>query len=302
MTELVVLIGFPACGKSTYAKELKMKGYHIYSSDKLREEFYGDENIQGVANDIFLELTRRIKKDLNSGYSCVLDATNLNRKKRKNFLANFRNIKCVKRCVLFLVPLEECKRRNQLRDRTVIEEVFSRKKEEFQCPAKYEGWDEIEIQRMENLNYRFPFEQAMNFSQSTPFHSLTLGEHMQAAEAYCKQKDYSSQVQLAAKYHDCGKLYTQTFFNSKGLPSDRAHYYGHENYSAYLFLLEMFSQKENHLSKEEILYVANLINWHMNPHNSWKVSKKAQMRDRQLMGQEMYQDIMCLHEADVAAH
>ena len=40
----------------------------------------------------------------------------------------------------------------------------------------------------------------------------------------------------------------------------------------------------------------------MRPHTAWKQSEKARERDRTLIGEEMYQDIMHLHEADLAAH
>jgi len=38
------------------------------------------------------------------------------------------------------------------------------------------------------------------------------------------------------------------------------------------------------------------------PYTSWKQSEKAMARDRVQMGEEMYQDVIHLHNADNAAH
>lgn len=40
----------------------------------------------------------------------------------------------------------------------------------------------------------------------------------------------------------------------------------------------------------------------MRPYLGWKESEKARERDRKLIGEEMYQDIMILNECDRAAH
>lgn len=40
----------------------------------------------------------------------------------------------------------------------------------------------------------------------------------------------------------------------------------------------------------------------MKPYTAWKQSAKARKRDVGIIGEEMYEDIMILHEADVAAH
>lgn len=303
MTELIMLTGIPGCGKSTYARTMREQGYQILSSDALRKELFGDEKIQGKSSDIFRELTERTRSSLKQGISCVIDATNLNRKRRKNFLANFTHIPCTKTCVVFVVPVEECLRRNQQRERHVEEDVIKNMIKSFQCPFYYEGWDVIEIVHEESWNYQFPFEEIEDFSQDNIFHTLSLGGHIHKAEEYCREHGFSEYVQMAAAYHDCGKLYTKTYFNAKGEKSEHAHFYDHENYSAYLFLNEMYSsEKYKKYSKDEILYMANLINWHMNPLKSWQYSEKSMNNDRKLMGEEMYQDLLRLNAADRAAH
>ena len=50
------------------------------------------------------------------------------------------------------------------------------------------------------------------------------------------------------------------------------------------------------------LYIANLINWHMKPLNSWQHSPSREEKDRTLLGETMYRDIMLLNQADRYAH
>ena len=45
-----MLIGLPACGKSTYAKNLE--GFKVLSSDSIREELYGDDLLWGAFKTI----------------------------------------------------------------------------------------------------------------------------------------------------------------------------------------------------------------------------------------------------------
>jgi hypothetical protein len=48
--------------------------------------------------------------------------------------------------------------------------------------------------------------------------------------------------------------------------------------------------------------VTNMIYYHMHPYLAWKQSEKAKERDKRLLGEKMFNDIMLLHEADLAAH
>lgn len=82
-TNFIMMIGLPASGKSYKAETLsKLYNAHIHSSDKLRLELFGDENIQDKNNELFAELHRRIKKDLSVGKSVIYDATNISYKRR----------------------------------------------------------------------------------------------------------------------------------------------------------------------------------------------------------------------------
>ena len=53
-------MGLPASGKSTFADEIaKTENATIVSSDTIRKEWYGDENIQGNPTKIFEEMRKR---------------------------------------------------------------------------------------------------------------------------------------------------------------------------------------------------------------------------------------------------
>ena len=78
-----MLVGLPGSGKSTISNELNGE---VFSSDALRKELWGDENTQGDNTLLFNELHKRIEKGLKEGKNCIYDATNINAKKRIQFL------------------------------------------------------------------------------------------------------------------------------------------------------------------------------------------------------------------------
>ena len=86
MNKLYMMVGLPASGKSTIAKEIaKSKKAIIVSSDELRKELLGDINEQSQNAKIFEEVEKRIKEGLKQG-NVVYDACNINYKKRRAFL------------------------------------------------------------------------------------------------------------------------------------------------------------------------------------------------------------------------
>ncbi len=295
--ELVMLVGIPGSGKSTVSGEYEKRGFRVHSSDLIRREMYGMEEIQGKAKEVFAVLSQRVRNDLKAGKSCVIDATNLSRKRRTAMLSTLSNNAGRKTCVIVLASPSVCHERNKSRKRTVPEEVIYRMLCSFETPYYYEGWDAIEMV-INGEPYVFPREKAAGLSQDNPHHTLTLGEHLDAARNYCMEHGFTEAVCEAAWYHDTGKLYTKRFMNTRGKPTETAHFYGHENYSAYLYLCEMAGRKPS----EDVLYVANLINWHMRPLNSWQHSPSREEKDRKLMGESMHRDIMFLNQADRDAH
>ena len=315
MTEFIMFVGLPASGKSIYAEKLKQQGYHIHSSDAIREELTGDVNVQDKNTDVFTTLHKRVKDDLSNGISCVYescvyDATNMSMKRRKAFLSEIKKYNCNTKCVLFVIPVEVCKERNNTRERKVPDNVFDKMLKQFDVPMRYEGWDDIEVVLDEEYDYEGEYikllQSAEYFEQDNQHHRYSLMKHMTESAYYFLNyfTDISAfrfvNLSVALYNHDIGKLITKTFINQKGEETDEAHYYGHDHAGVYLFLCGF--SKDLPINIDKILYIASLINWHMRPYLGWKESEKARERDRKLIGDEMYQDIMILNECDRAAH
>ena len=114
---LEILIGLPASGKSSYTKSLG-NNYVIFSSDAIREELYGDENIHGNNGEVFSLLSKRLKELLSTGTkNAVIDATNVTEKKRKHYIMMGKRYGYEVVAIWFDVPLEVCLERNQNRNR-----------------------------------------------------------------------------------------------------------------------------------------------------------------------------------------
>lgn len=310
--ELIMFVGIPASGKSTQSAFYREQGYLILSSDEIREglmegadlECLNEKERSHIHSRVFEVIRKRAGDALKQGRSVVVDATNLSRKRRMSFLEQFRRFSCVKKCVLFITPAEVCMERNRKRTGSarVPEDGMLRMLCNFECPNYWEGWDEI-VPVADTTPYQFPFAEIRGLQQDNPHHSLTLDEHMAAAVRHCREQGYGEMLERVAAYHDIGKLYTRQYRNTRGEPTVHAHYLGHDNYGAYLYLTEMCCGKD--LSGEDfrkVLYEASLINCHMRPLAHWRWVDGAEEKDRKLFGKDFISDLLALHEADRAAH
>lgn len=260
MPKFYMMVGLSGCGKSTYAATLNAK---VISSDAIRAEVFGDENDQTHNAQVFEILHKRIIECLKNGEDCVYDATNLSAKRRKGFLNNISHIECEKICCVFATPYEICVKQNLLRERKVPTGVIKSQMKQFQMPHKYEGWNSIEV-----IEYDFEFlpslDQYFTFSvphDCAPYHYESIQQHMLMAAALAEEEEAPSEVCEAMLFHDIGKLHVKDFKDAKGRPSKTAHYYRHENVSAYLYLTSK-EYRDNYRSGDEVVY---LIQFHMEP-------------------------------------
>ena len=308
---LRMLVGLPCSGKSTYVQPYtKSPHVEVFSSDTLREELFGNVDHQTDNALLFKELHKRIKDCLKSGKSAIVDATNINYKRRMAFLAELKNIPCHKECVLMATPYEVCLERNKIRDRKVPEYVIERMYKNFDVPWYYEGWDNITIKYSEGAEGSYGWsrdwiESMRTFDQENPHHTLSLGDHCIAAHKALNQlgkeapdtDTYMASFELihATLLHDCGKPFCKTFTNSKGEVTEVAHYYNHERIGSYDSLFYTTFGDE--------LYRAVLIRWHMQPYY-WEKdnNEKLQNKYRKLWGEDLYKEIMLLHTCDKMAH
>lgn len=305
MTKFFMMIGLVGSGKSEQAKKFAAEyDAQIFSSDSLREEMFGDINHQADNDTLFKELHKRIRECLTSGKSAIYDATNISYKRRMKFLKSLNKIPCEKIAVLMATPYEVCLERNSQRERKVPEQVIKRMYLNFNIPFWYEGWDDIQIVYSECAeNYkgwdREWIESVKNFNQDNSHHALSLGDHCWKAVKYIDSNTpcchtTSTELRHAAMLHDEGKMFAKGFYDANGNPSEEAHYYSHEYCGAYNSLF--YEMACNHL------YVAQLIQWHMRPYLAWRQSEKAMQKDRNLLGETLFNDICLLHAADIYAH
>ena len=143
---LIVMCGLPASGKSTYTNWLVESGvFCAVCPDSIRGELYGDENIQGDGKQVFAIAHARLK-DLGKGKNnVVFDATNTNKKHRKEFVKEMRPYFDVIILKWFSTPIDICLKRNAERERQVPEEVIHRMNQNFfNKPTIDEGFDLVE--------------------------------------------------------------------------------------------------------------------------------------------------------------
>lgn len=303
MNKLFMMIGIPASGKTSLAEQIaKSEGAEIVSSDNIRKELYGNENIQGDSNEVFKTVENRIINGLKNNKNMIYDATNINYKRRMSFLQKIIKLKIEKIAIMVATPYEQCLIRNSQRERQVPEEVIKRMYFNFYVPQYFEGWDDIQIKYTNN--HMFFFGDLEDIEQDNPHHKLTVLEHCKKTEEILNKQNgqLSIPINLAGRLHDIGKLKTKTFINSKGEKTNIAHFYNHEKVSAYdsLFYVNLRSRIEMMKYEEFALETIKLIQWHMLP---WtEMSEKTEQKYKKLLGENFWNDLMILHKADEEAH
>lgn len=123
MPKLFVLIGVSGAGKSTHAQKLNAISI---SSDEIRKELFGDENVQAEPEKVFALAHKRVKALLKANKDVVFDATNVSPLSRKALMDAVKGIECEKIGVVFDVNPRDAIRRQEKRERKVPEEVIMR--------------------------------------------------------------------------------------------------------------------------------------------------------------------------------
>jgi len=294
--KLILLVGLVASGKSFYAKQLaEQYNAIIYSSDELREELFGDVNECNRNEELFKELKSRVKNSLLKGENVIWDSTNLSYKKRKAILEEMRKYNCYNICYLIATPYEKCLEQNLHRERKVPEHVIKKMYMNINIPQLYEGFNEINIiyNTDEEYNSIELFDELDNINQENIHHTLTIGKHCKkCAEELIKY--YDCNLKFAGLFHDIGKKFCKSFKNSKGEETESATYYQHHFVSAYNSLFYLKDIEEG-ITIDDILEITNLIQWHMRLFNETEKSKNKFIN---MVGQEFYDKLLLLHEAD----
>ena len=285
---LIILVGPPGSGKTTYAHEYieKHPGTVHLSSDGVRKELHGDESIQDSPGEVFAIMQKRAIAGLNFGYDVIYDATNMTRKDRACIISvcpKFAKIECH----IIWAPISYCVYRDEfMRKRTVGKTVIDKMLKRFQAPYYDEGIHEIKVilpNDFDKKEYECNYFYGMKTDHDNPHHTLNIFDHCIAAFKHSVNNNFDSDIQAAAIFHDIGKPYVKAFVDSKGNPCEIAHYYQHQCVGAWIsYGLEVGP------------FVAWLISVHMDPYLNTKYYNK--------LPAYLKKQVDLLHKADLAAH
>ena len=289
-------MGLPGSGKSTYAKDYLAD--HIEntvwcSSDVMRKQLYGDENIQGNANTVFHHLHNKVARHLREGDNVIYDATNVNRKSRRGIIQIAKAIGADIHGVIIWSTIDECITRDAARERTVGPQVIDKFIKRWESPFYDEGFDSLEIvynSEVKPFEYMQKLFSDMDIPHDNPHHTLDIVHHcMLAEELMSNEVPGDGRLQFIMRYHDCGKPYTK-FFKDEDLT--HAHYYSHNNVGGYL-IYGAYAGLEDTLNYD-IMFVSWAITNHMEPFFN---SKYYQNMDPKL---KYFIDV--IHKCDRGAH
>lgn len=138
-SRIVLLVGLPASGKSTYGKDKP-----TLSSDAIRHLLADDETDQTIHARVFATLRYLLIQRLEIHRPITyIDATHLTRAERKPYIEIAREHKVEIEAVYFDVPLEVCLERNRSRTRRVPEDALTKMSAKLEPPTEEEGFTKI---------------------------------------------------------------------------------------------------------------------------------------------------------------
>lgn len=140
---VIVLVGLPGSGKSTYVERL---GVAALSSDALRKSLVDDETDQTVHAEVFETLRYLLRQRLRLRRAATyIDATNLTPEERHPYVAIARSYGAQIEAAFFDISFEVCLARNRQRARCVPEDAMQKMAEKLKPPSLEEGFTRIVV-------------------------------------------------------------------------------------------------------------------------------------------------------------
>ena len=141
---LTLMVGVSGSGKSTHAAKLAQSlPADIVEPDAIRKELTGNASDQSRNREVFQLAHSRAEAKLLAGINVVVDATNLDRKTRAEWLAIARRCGAEARAVVVDTPVDVAKKRNLSRSRVVPLDVIDKQASRFCPPTVSEGFAHI---------------------------------------------------------------------------------------------------------------------------------------------------------------
>jgi len=142
---IVVLVGLPGSGKSTYLERL---GVTALASDAVRGLLADDQTEQSIHIEVFATLRYLLRRRLALERPVTyVDATHLTPRERRPYVKTGQIYRCSVEAVFFDIPIEVCRERNRRRQRVVPEDVLERMAAKLVPPTLEEGFSAITVVR-----------------------------------------------------------------------------------------------------------------------------------------------------------
>ena len=290
---LIVTVGLPGSGKTSWVDDFiaenQGQAIDVISSDRIREEIFNDIEDQNHNGEVFDLMKRRTKESLSQGHIAIYEATNISSKRRRALLKELNKYYDKAICLFKYKRLIACQIDNEKRDREVPSDVIDRMYRNFEIPHKNEGFDEIIVDFDEKTNLylgnkskggigflkdellaietyddyksllcQLGLNQCIDMPQDSKWHTLSLSKHMYFCFRAVREYHWHDiNLVIASMLHDISKPNVRIEDKDKKY----AHYYGHENASAYDVIDVLLRYVR--IDIEDILEIAWLIGNHM---------------------------------------